>query len=75
MRGVYRKTTIQDEETEWFSAGKDMPVFQHEGVTFGIAICADIGNEAVFDACGRQGAQIVFELAAPGLYGEPATRD
>lgn len=44
------------------------------GLTFGIAICADIGNPAVFAACRRQGARIIFELAAPGLYGEQATR-
>jgi len=75
LRGYYRKTTIKDEETEWFSDGKGVPVFEHEGLTFGIAICADIGNEAVFAACGRQGAQIVFELAAPGLYGEQETRN
>jgi hypothetical protein len=38
-------------------------------------ICADIGNEQIFAECARQGAQIVFELAAPGLYGEQATRN
>jgi predicted amidohydrolase len=75
LQGYYRKTTIKDEEAEWFSEGTDVPVFQHNGLTFGMAICADIGNEAVFAACGRQGAQIIFELAAPGLYGEQATRD
>ncbi len=75
LQGYYRKTTIKDEEAEWFSEGTDVPVFQHDGLTFGMAICADIGNEAVFAACGRQSAQIVFELAAPGLYGEQATRD
>jgi predicted amidohydrolase len=52
-----------------------VPVFQSGGVTFGIAICADIENEQVFAECGRQGAHIVFELAAPGLYGEQATRN
>jgi predicted amidohydrolase len=75
LQGYYRKTTIKDEEAEWFSEGKGVPVFQHAGLTFGIAICADIGNEAVFAACGQQGAQIVFELAAPGLYGEQETRN
>lgn len=75
LQGYYRKITIKDEETEWFSAGQDVPVFQLGGLTFGIAICADIENEAVFAACGRQGARIVFELAAPGLYGEQSTRN
>jgi predicted amidohydrolase len=75
IQGCYRKITIKDEETLWFSAGQDVPVFSLDGLTFGIAICADIGNEAVFAECGRKGAKLVFELAAPGLYGEQATRN
>jgi (R)-amidase len=75
FQGYYRKITIKDEETEWFSAGLDIPVFQLAGLKFGISICADIKNETVFAECGRQGANIVFELAAPGLYGEQATRN
>lgn len=79
LLGVYRKVTIEDEEVAWFSPGEEIPVFQVPTaggeLTFGIAICADIGNEAVFAACCRGGAQIVFELAAPGLYGDQATRD
>jgi predicted amidohydrolase len=75
LLGWYRKVTIKDEETEWFSAGDRVPVFQHGPHCFGIAICADISNEWIFAECGRQGAEIVFELAAPGLYGEQVTRD
>jgi predicted amidohydrolase len=75
LLGYYRKVTIEDEEVEWFSAGEGVPVFQHDRLTFGVAICADIGNEGVFAACAGQGARIVFEVAAPGLYGEQATRD
>lgn len=71
----YRKKTIKGEEADWFSAGDKVPVFQHDQVTFGMAICADIGNETVFAECRRQGAVLVFELAAPGLYGEQATRN
>jgi predicted amidohydrolase len=73
--GHYRKRTIEDEELAWFSAGDRIPVFQHNDMTFGVAICADIANEAVFAECSRQGARFVFELAAPGLYGEQATRN
>lgn len=75
MLGWYRKVTIKDEEEEWFSPGETIPVFQHGPLTFGIAICADISNEAVFAACAKQGARVVFELAAPGLYGEQAVRN
>ena len=75
MLGYYRKKSIEDEEAEWFSAGGQVQVFTHGDLTFGIAICADIGNEEVYAECSRQGAEIVFELAAPGLYGEQATRN
>lgn len=75
LLGYYRKMTIEDEEAEWFAAGESVPVFRHGDLTFGMAICADIGNEQVFAECARQGARIVFELAAPGLYGEQETRD
>ena len=73
--GHYRKRTIEDDEVDWFAAGDEAPVFRHDGVTFGLAICADIGNESVFADCASQGVEIIFELAAPGLYGEQATRD
>lgn len=75
LLGAYHKITIENEEIAWFSAGSDVPVFQHDDLVFGIAICADISNETVFAHCHRQGAKIVFELAAPGLYGEQATRN
>jgi len=75
LEGYYRKITIKDEEAEWFSAGQTVPVFQSGKLTFGLAICADIQNEMVFAECARQGARIVFELAAPGLDGEQDTRN
>lgn len=74
LLGWYRKVTIKDDEADWFSPGGTVPVFQHGPLTFGIAICADISNEAVFAGCAGQGARMVFELAAPGLYGEQSTR-
>ena len=73
--GRYRKQMIIDEEALWFSPGETLSVFKHDDATFGIAICADIHTESVFVECAHQGAQIVFELATPGLYGEQATRD
>jgi predicted amidohydrolase len=75
LLGHYRKRTIEDEETLWFSAGDSPFVFEQRGVTAGVAICADNGNERVFAECAGLGAKIVFEMAAPGLYGEQATRD
>jgi predicted amidohydrolase len=75
LLGPYRKINIKDDEEMWFSPGEETPIFRHRPVTFGMAICADIGKETVFAAGARQRAKIVFELAAPGLYGEQATRD
>jgi predicted amidohydrolase len=74
--GVYRKVTIEGDELPWFSPGPgEVPVVDHDGVPFGMAICADIGNREVFARCADQGAALVFELAAPGLYGAQAMRD
>jgi predicted amidohydrolase len=77
--GVQRKMTLGEEQQgrleDWYSIGERNKVFTHEDGTFGIAICADLGNSTVFAECARQGADIVFEVAAPGLYGEQATRD
>ena len=73
--GVYRKISIVDEEADWFSRGSSVPTFDYGGVRFGISICADIDNPAVFSACVDQGARFVLECAAPGLYGEQETRN
>jgi len=42
--GFYRKVTIIDDETAWFSVGEEVPVFHWDGLTFGLSICADIHN-------------------------------
>lgn len=72
----YRKRTIPEEEAHLFTPGPPAPaVFIHAGLICGLAVCADIEDAAVFADCARLGARIVFECAAPGLYGEQATRD
>lgn len=73
--GVYRKKTIADDEVAWFAPGSTIAVFQHPKVTFGVSICADIDSPQIFTEYARLGAQIIFEAAAPGLYGSQATRD
>jgi predicted amidohydrolase len=75
LLGVYRKQRVVEEDAEWYSAGDGGPAFAHGVWTCGIAICADIAHEPAFARAAAQGAQIVFELAAPGLYGDMATRD
>jgi len=75
LLAYYRKKTIIDEEERWFAPGAATTVFSHPKGTCGLAICADIENPAVFADNAQQGAQIIFEAAAPGLYGEQATRN
>lgn len=75
LLGFYRKKTIKDEEEKWFSPGHQQPVFTVSGLTFGLSVCADIDEPAIFVEYAGQGAAIVFESAAPGLYGEQETRN
>ncbi len=75
LLGCYRKNTIKDEEADWFTPGVERPLFSHDGLGFGIAVCADIDNEELFAEYSRKGARLVFEAAAPGLYGEQTTRN
>lgn len=72
---VYRKITIDDEEADWFAAGTEVSTFTHAGTVCALAICADIDNATLFAACAERGARLVLHAAAPGLYGEQATRD
>lgn len=75
LLGVYRKVTIPEDEAPWFAAGRTAPLFAHPSIRFGIALCYDISNPALFAEYARRGARIVFEAAAPGLYGSQETRD
>lgn len=80
LLGVYRKRTIPADEVHFFTPGPASgpaatPIFTHAGVPFGLAICADIDSPAVFADAARAGARLVFQCAAPGLYGAQETRD
>jgi predicted amidohydrolase len=75
VTGLYRKKAIIEDDLDWFSPGSAVTAFKYKNIRYGIAICSDLSNEALFAEYARQGAQIVFELAAPGLLGEQATRD
>ncbi|MBN1246201.1 MAG: carbon-nitrogen hydrolase family protein [Anaerolineae bacterium] len=75
LLGAYRKRTILDDELGLFTPGTAAKVFRHGEIAFGIAICADLGSEQVYADAAQRGARIVFEVAAPGLYGEQSTRN
>jgi predicted amidohydrolase len=71
----YRKRTIPDEERHLFEPASSPTTFLAAGVTCGLAICADISSEQVFADAAAAGARVIFECAAPGLYGAQETRD
>ncbi|MDQ7797396.1 MAG: carbon-nitrogen hydrolase family protein [Candidatus Edwardsbacteria bacterium] len=75
IKGYYRKKTVKDEEAEWFSPGDDQPVFSRSGIKYGLSLCADIDDQNIFKELARQGAKMVIECAAPGLYGDQKTRN
>lgn len=76
ITGFYRKRRLGGmPDTGRFSRGRVTNAFSYNGLKYGVTICADIAGENIFAGYARQGARIVFELAAPGLYGEQATRN
>ena len=72
---TYRKITIDEDEVQWFSPGRVVQPFLFNNIETGLTICADISNEKVFEMYAKKGVKLIFELAAPGLYGEQTTRD
>lgn len=75
LLGFYRKRTIPFEESALYASGPSSRVFSHPKATFGLAICADIDDAVVFADTAQQGARLIFEAAAPGLYGSQETRN
>jgi predicted amidohydrolase len=75
LLSYYRKRTIPEEEAHLFASARTPGVFAHPTAAFGVTICADIEDAALFAEHAQAGARVVFEAAAPGLYGEQATRD
>ncbi|MBO0776231.1 MAG: carbon-nitrogen hydrolase family protein [Actinobacteria bacterium] len=68
IAGVQRKRHLGEGE-EAFTAAAESAVFEHAGTRFGIAICAEAGFDAPFDAAAAAGARLVLFPAAPGLHG------
>jgi len=52
------------DEVRYFSAGTEACVFEHEGVQFGINICADIWEPAPSQLAKQAGAQVLLALNA-----------
>lgn len=68
VAGVQRKRHLGEGE-ESFTAAAAAEVFDHAGVRFGVAICAEAGVDAPFDAAAASGAGLILFPAAPGLHG------
>lgn len=68
VHGVQRKRHLGDDEGQ-FATGTETTMFEHAGVGFGIAICAEAGHDGPFDAVAAAGNRLVLFPAAPGLYG------
>ena len=68
VAGVQRKRHLGEDEEAYARAGEPV-VFDHAGVRFGVAICAEGGADGPFDAAAAAGARLVLFPAAPGLYG------
>jgi len=71
VAGVQRKRYLGEGE-EAFTPAAASAVFDHAGARFGVAICAESGRDAPFDAAAAAGASLVLFPAAPGLYGRRA---
>ena len=65
---IQRKRYLGDGE-ESFTPGVESRVFAQRGEGFAIAICAESGVDAPFDAAGAARARLVLFPSAPGLYG------
>ncbi len=68
VAGVQRKRHLGEGE-EAFAAATRSAVFEHAGVRFGVAICAESGYDAPFDSAAASGASLMLFPAAPGLHG------
>ena len=74
ISGVYRKRNLADNEFG-FSPGNKAYQSGVDGVSFGVAICADYSVPTEFIAAADSGATVVFHPSAPGLYGPRRTDD
>jgi predicted amidohydrolase len=68
VTGLQRKRHLGEGE-EAFTPAAEPAVLEHAGVRFAIAICAEAGYDAPFDAAAAAGAGLVLFPAAPGLHG------
>lgn len=59
LKGKYRKNKLIGKENDVFKAGNDFPVFELEGIKYGINICYDLNFSECAKAISEQGASIL----------------
>lgn len=72
---VYRKINVAEDERMYFTSGSDLSPFYYKDIAIGLTVCADIDRESLFEAYAQGSVKLIFESAAPGLYGEQAERN
>ena len=60
IAGLYRKIHIAPPETNVFSGGKTIPLFEIQGVKFGIQLCYDVHFPELATHMAIQGADVIF---------------
>lgn len=69
--GAYRKTHLGRSEENYFTPGKEFPVFKAHGINFGIGICWDWHFPEVGTIYSLKGAEVLFAPhASPTVIGD-----
>lgn len=60
IKGLYRKIHLGPSEKNLFTAGNAVPVFQKDGVSFGIQLCYDAHFPELSTAMALKGVDVIF---------------
>jgi len=60
ITGCYRKIHLGPSEKDLFTAGDTVPVFQSNGITFGVQLCYDAHFPELSTAMAIKGADVIF---------------
>jgi len=58
--GIYRKTHLSPMEDGVFLSGDELPVFEHDGVVFGVQLCWEAHFPEISTIMALKGAEIIF---------------
>jgi predicted amidohydrolase len=58
--GKYRKSHLYPKEHRYFKAGRELPVFEFDGIKVGVAICFEHAFPHIFTTLALKGAQLIF---------------